>query len=225
MRNYFSSLRPPPHARARVHPTIHLQITQRGGYAYLVLHSRSCFVSPYILTHPPTPPPLTHSLPNTHLPPSSSPFDSTTTLIYQPPQHNIAVHYQPGSAMGGAAGASVCLMFTSRALMLEVGKHSDYIITDGKNDTNSAGYILSVFSLRTGNGTPYPAFIWLGEHETEETIFNAGKVFSNLVPCGNPNCTHPWTTEVRADGGCTKSCPCSVNSNFSPGSSTDKFLG
>ena len=116
-------------------------------------------------------------------------------------------------------------MFTSPVLMAEVGKHGNFVVTDGKNDTNSAGYILSCFSLRTVHGIPYPAFLWLGEVETEETIYTAGTVFSNLVPCANPNCSHPWETRARADGGFTVFCPCSVRSNFSPGCSTDKFLG
>ena len=117
------------------------------------------------------------------------------------------------------------IMFTSMALMNQVSQYGCFIVTDGKNDTNSAKYILSCFSLRTSIGTPYAAFLWIGEVETEETIYNAGKVFEGLVHCRDPHCLHPWTTHKRGDGGFTVSCPCSVNAGFKPSSSTDKFLG
>lgn len=140
-------------------------------------------------------------------------------------QRQVVVHYQPGESVGGAAGSKTCVMFTSHSLMAEVGKHGHFVVTDGKNDTNSAGFILSSFSLRTQYGTPYPAFLWLGEVETEGTILEAGQVFRGLVPCTDAACSHEWSTKVRPDGGFTVCCPCSINSNFSPGSSTDKFLG
>jgi len=142
-----------------------------------------------------------------------------------PPKHAKAVHYQPGVTMGAVAGTPLSIMFTSPSLMQQVTKYGHFVVTDGKNDSNSAGSILSSFSLRTQEGSPYAAFLWIGEVETEQTIYNAGKVFSNLVPCSDPQCKHPWHTAVRPDGGFTVCCPCSVNSTFSPASSTDKFWG
>ena len=68
-------------------------------------------------------------------------------------------------------------MLTTRALMGEVAKYGHFVVTDGKNDTNSAGYILSCFSLRTRHGIPYSAFCWIGEEETEGTIFSAGPTY------------------------------------------------
>ena len=116
-------------------------------------------------------------------------------------------------------------MLTSPKLMSEVRKHGHFIVTDAKNDTNTAGFPLSCFSLRTGQGIPYPAFFWMCNVEDEGTIFNAGTVFRDLVPCDDPACSHTWSTELRPDGGFTVSCPCSANSSFSPASSTDKFWG
>jgi len=137
----------------------------------------------------------------------------------------MAVHYQPGSTVGGPAGEKTVLMLTTRTLMAEVSKNPHFVVTDGKNDTNAFDYVLSCFSLRTVGGTAFPAFFWIGETESESTIYKAGEVFSNLVPCQNTDCLHPWVQQLRPDGGFTVTCPCSIQSNFSPACSTDKFWG
>ena len=156
------------------------------------------------------------------LPSPNNPPNAHTAHTHQ---RGMAVHYQPGAANGASPGIKMSLMLTTRALMGEVAKYGHFVVTDGKNDTNSAGYILSCFSLRTRHGIPYSAFCWIGEEETEGTIFSAGQVFSNLVPCADSGCSHPWITKLRPDGGFTVCCQCSVKSAFRPASSTDKFVG
>ena len=68
--------------------------------------------------------------------------------------------------MGAVAGTPLSIMFTSPSLMQQVAKYGHFVVTDGKNDTTSAGYILSSFSLRTQEGSPYAALCGMFAHAT-----------------------------------------------------------